>query len=92
MRDREYVTKLSEKPTPKALNISFISLAKYMNVGYYVIIPLFVAVAVGVALDRYLNTKPIFTFVLIGFGAVSSLYNMVRLIRDIKAENVTHKH
>ncbi len=92
MIEQKYVVKLSEKPTPKALNNSFISLAKYMNVGYYVIIPLFVAVAVGVALDRYLDTKPIITFVSIGFGAVSSVYNMVKLVKDIKTENVTYKH
>lgn len=92
MHDHKYVTKLDKKPAPSPLKLQPLAVAKYLNVGYYVIIPLLGAVAAGVGLDRYFATKPFFTVVLIVFGAVSSLYNMVRLMRDIKQENVTHKH
>ena len=80
---QEYLTHIHKKDIQKPIYSSPISIAKYLNVGYYVVIPLFAAVAVGVMLDRYFSTKPFFTVVLIGFGAVSSLYNIVRLIKDI---------
>lgn len=92
MKDEKYVIRLDEKPPPSHLKLQPLAVAKYLNVGYYVIIPLLGAVAAGVALDNYFGTKPYITVVLILCGAVSSLYNMVRLMRDIKQDNVTYKH
>lgn len=92
MNDQKYLTRLPKRPDPSPLKIRPLSIAKYLNVGYYVIIPLLGAVAAGVWLDRSFSTKPFFTVVLVVFGAISSMYNMVRLIKDIQADDVTYKH
>lgn len=57
-------------------------LAKYANVGYYVVTPLLVGVFLGLGLDAYFRTKPVFTVTLIILGTVSVFYNLFKLTKD----------
>jgi F0F1-type ATP synthase assembly protein I len=61
---------------------------RYANIGIYLIIPLLLGIFGGVQLDKLLHTKPLCVIIGIVFGAVASLYNLIRLTQ----ENVTHKH
>ena len=68
--------------TRKKKETSNFLLAKYMNVGYYVMTPLFVGVFLGLVLDSYLHTKPGFTISLLILGVISTFYNLYKLTQD----------
>jgi F0F1-type ATP synthase assembly protein I len=59
-----------------------------MNVGYNLATPILVGVIIGLALDSHFHSKPVFTVSFIFFGAISSFYNLFRLIK----QDATHKH
>ncbi len=58
-----------------------------LNVGFYLATPLLVGVFVGIMLDKWLQTKPIFILVFIAFGTIASLYNLYKLTQET---NATH--
>lgn len=57
-------------------------LAKYSNIGYYLIAPLLLGVFIGFWLDSYFNSKPVFVLVFLALGFVSTIYNLFRVIKD----------
>jgi ATP synthase protein I len=69
--------------------ISKMKLAEYANVGYYLLIPILLGVFGGVYLDSVFKTKPILTILGILFGFISSIYNLVKFVRN---ENTGNKH
>lgn len=54
-------------------------LAKYVNVGYYLLTPLLGGVFLGVVLDNIFHTKPLMTLIGIGVGTLSTLYNLKKI-------------
>jgi F0F1-type ATP synthase assembly protein I len=60
---------------------------KYTNIGFYLIIPLLAGVFLGIKLDEFLKTKPVFTIVCILLGTVASFYNLIKLTQDVE-----HQH
>ncbi|NTU47052.1 AtpZ/AtpI family protein [Candidatus Roizmanbacteria bacterium] len=64
-------------------------LAPYINIGYYLLIPLLIGVFGGIYLDSIFRTKPLLTILGIVFGAISSIYNLIKLVQD---ENSGNKH
>ena len=54
---------------------------RYINLGYYLLVPLIGGVFIGVELDKWLGTKPIFTVVFILLGTLAIFYNLVKLLR-----------
>ena len=54
----------------------------YLNVGFYLVIPLLASLYVGILIDKYYRTKPIFTLVFIFFGLVIDFYEFKKLIRE----------
>lgn len=52
-----------------------------INVGYRLVTPILVGVIIGLALDNRLHSKPVFTVFFIFLGAISSLYNLFKLIK-----------
>lgn len=61
---------------------NYLLLAKYANVGYYLVTPILVGVFLGLVIDSHFNTKPVFTFVLLLLGVVSTFYNLYKLTQD----------
>ena len=55
---------------------------RFMSVGYYLAVPLVIAVFAGRWLDSYYQTKPVFTLVLITFGMLAAFYNLYKLFKD----------
>lgn len=58
-----------------------------VNVGFLLLTPILVGVILGLTVDNWLKTKPIFTIVLILLGTVGSFYNLIRLVNKENAEN-----
>lgn len=71
-------TALRQKTEKKLILV----LAKNLSVGYYLATPLLVGVLVGVAVDKYFNTKPAFTLVAIALGTISTFFNLIKIIRQ----------
>jgi len=59
-------------------------LAKFINIGYYLIIPILVGIFLGISLDEIFHTQPFFLIVFLFFGVVSCFYNLARLIEEVK--------
>lgn len=60
---------------------SFFSDYINVNIGYSLIIPILLGVVVGLVLDSSFHSKPVFTVLFIFLGAVSSFYNLFKLIK-----------
>ena len=52
-----------------------------INVGYSLVTPILIGVIIGLALDNKFYTKPYFTVFFIFLGAISSFYNLFKLIK-----------
>ena len=61
-----------------------IAIAKSLNIGYYLIIPILFGVFFGFWLDKHFNTKPIFLLLFLSFGILSTFYNLCQLVKKIK--------
>jgi F0F1-type ATP synthase assembly protein I len=56
--------------------------AASLNIGIYLITPLLLGVFIGYNIDRFLDTKPLFTLISIIIGSISSFYNLVKLTKE----------
>lgn len=54
---------------------------KYLNIGFYLITPLLVGILVGAYADERLRSKPVGVTIGIVIGAVSTFYNLFKLIK-----------
>lgn len=70
----------------------YTALAKYSSIGYYLVTPLLLGVAGGIALDNFLHTKPVFTVCLIFVGTIATFYNLFKLVNEGRTPRATHKH
>ncbi len=60
---------------------NFFTDSVYMNIGYNLVTPILLGVIIGLTLDSRFHSKPVFTIFFIFLGAVSSFYNLFRLIK-----------
>ncbi|KKQ37434.1 MAG: hypothetical protein US54_C0035G0016 [Candidatus Roizmanbacteria bacterium GW2011_GWA2_37_7] len=77
--DGDIAKTTSDKP-PKSerdLNIP----PEYFNLGIYLIVPLILAVVIGIYLDNKFGTRGKFTLYGIGFGTISIFYNLYKLYK-----------
>lgn len=56
-------------------------LAYYSSIGLSVAFSIFIGLFIGVALDRYFDTTPIFTLIFLAFGVGAAFSNIIRAIR-----------
>ena len=69
---------LKKKPqTKKNFFTDYINI----NVGYSLVTPILLGVIIGLTLDSRFQSKPVFTVFFIFLGAVSSFYNLFKLIK-----------
>lgn len=73
----------NEKGKQKKKNGYFL-LAKYTNIGYYLITPILLGVVIGFGLDVYFDSKPFFILIFIIIGFISTIYNLYRLVKEEK--------
>ncbi|MGB4966196.1 MAG: AtpZ/AtpI family protein [Microgenomates group bacterium] len=59
-----------------------LTLAKSLNIGYYMLTPLLGGVFLGLLLDKYFKTKGIFVILFIVLGTISSFYNLYKLVKE----------
>lgn len=52
-----------------------------INVGYNLVTPILIGVIIGLILDNKFHSKPVFTVFFIFFGAISSFYNLYKMIK-----------
>lgn len=63
---------------------------KYLNVGYYILTPILMGVFVGLALDIWLGTRPLFVMLGITGGTIAVFYNLFTFLRH--GERPAHQH
>lgn len=56
----------------------------FLNIGIYLVVPLILGVAIGYQVDKRLGTGPIGMLIFILLGAVSTFYNLWKLIKEIE--------
>jgi|GEM_PF-1525750 predicted F0F1-ATPase subunit len=59
-------------------------LASFVNIGYYILTPIILGVVVGLYFDKIFKTKGFFVSLLIIFGALSSIYNIWKIVKEQK--------
>lgn len=57
-------------------------IAKYINIGYYLIIPLIFGILGGFFLDKILKTEKIFFIICFSFGIIGTFYNLIKIYLD----------
>ena len=70
-------TKQSKKVGRSATNLEYL---RYLNIGFYLVTPLLVGVAVGIYVDGRFQTRPIGVIIGIIIGAMGTFYNLIKLI------------
>ena len=61
---------------------SISSIAKYIGIGYHLVAPLLIGVFLGLFIDKYFKTQPIFTIIGIIIGVFIIFYNLINLDKD----------
>lgn len=59
---------------------------EYMNVGYFLIVPLLLGIGAGLVLDKVMKST-VFIVPGIVLGTVGSFYNLWKLVKDIDKED-----
>jgi len=62
-------------------------LAKYMNVGYYLVTPLLLGVFFGLLFDNLLKTQKLFFIIFFSFGIIGTFYNLYKFYIDERKNN-----
>jgi len=70
----------------KSKKISF-NLANYLNLGYYLIVPLLLGVIVGKSLDKVLKKTNVFFIIFFLLGIIGTFYNLIKIYRDERSKN-----
>ena len=56
-------------------------LARSLNLGYYLLIPLLAGLFLGIWLDKVFSSKPFFLLLLFTLGVISSFYNLWQVVK-----------
>ena len=70
------------KPKKKSSFNQLKLISNYLNIGFYLIIPLLASLYIGIKLDNCFKTKPLFTLVFIAIGLVVDFYELRKLIKE----------
>jgi ATP synthase protein I len=66
------------KKQPKS---PFREMAYYSSLGLSVAFAIFIGLFVGLKIDQYFDTSPIFTLIFLAFGVAASFSNIIRAIK-----------
>lgn len=56
---------------------------RYLNVGFYLVTPILAGVFLGLGIDYWLRTKPLFFSLFLLLGTLSCFYNLFKLMKDV---------
>ncbi|MGB9770417.1 MAG: AtpZ/AtpI family protein [Candidatus Kapaibacteriota bacterium] len=56
----------------------FQELAPYLNLGWQLVITILLMVLIGYFVDKYFNTKPLFTIIFALLGCIIAMYDFIR--------------
>ena len=70
----------------KKAKVNF-NLANYLNLGYYLIVPLLLGVIIGKSLDKVLKKTNIFFIIFFSLGIIGTFYNLIKIYRDERRKN-----
>ncbi len=62
-------------------------IAKYMNMGYYLIIPIVFGIFFGLFLDKKFQTNKIFFSIFFPLGVFASFYNLYKIYIDERSKS-----
>ena len=79
--DREGNVKTNRITVEKKDTTDMKSYGQFLNLGFYLATPLVAGIFLGLFLDNWLHTKPIFILIFIVFGSVASFYNLIKLTK-----------
>ena len=65
----------------KKVNSNFL-IAKYIGIGYYVGAPLIIGVFLGLVVDGFFKTKPLFIIIFIIIGTIGTFYNLFKSTKN----------
>jgi F0F1-type ATP synthase assembly protein I len=57
-------------------------LEKYLDIGYYLLIPIIIFLVIGIYFDKFFKTKPFGIIFFLFLGVFSSFYNLYRLTKE----------
>jgi len=82
--DLKPVDKIEKKPKNDFQKSFFLKnpLEKYLNIGYYLLIPIIIFLASGIFFDKFFRTKPFGVVFFLFLGVLSSFYNLYRLTKE----------
>lgn len=80
--DRLGKVKKSIRGKNKIKRIDYNWLTQTTNLGFYIVIPLFAGLFLGIYVDKMLKTNPISTLIGLCLGLFASFYNLTKIIRD----------
>lgn len=72
------------QPEKKVIKNNNFNLAKYLNLGYYLVTPIIAGVFLGLFLDRLLKTGRTFFIILFSLGIIGTFYNLYKIYKDDK--------
>ncbi len=79
--DKNFNLKLSQPPKKeKTAKKDYFLLAKYSNIGYYLITPLFLGVVLGYYLSKKTGQQFFIIFGILA-GTIGTFYNLFRLLK-----------
>jgi len=70
------------KSEKKVIRDKNFNLAKYLNLSYYLVIPIIAGVFLGLFLDNLLKTKKLFFIIFFSLGIVGTFYNLFKIYTD----------
>lgn len=85
--DRNFDLYSTEKTVKEDVKEKKINLAKYLNLGYYLIIPIILGILIGKFLDNHLKKEKFFFIIFFSIGVISSFYNLFKIYKDVRNHN-----
>jgi F0F1-type ATP synthase assembly protein I len=67
--------------TKKKVRVNNLLLAKYFNIGYYLVTPLIIGVFLGYFLSRATGVKELMVIAIV-FGTMGTFYNLFKLTKE----------
>lgn len=73
-----------KKGKPKKISIKDLHIFDTaMSLGWQISLPVVIGGILGVILDKFFQTKPIFIFIFIGLGMILSVYSALQAVKKI---------
>ena len=76
----------TSKDYKKNKSINFKDMGKYLRVGVELFSAILVGIIIGILLDKYFNTSPLFLFIFLLLGSFAGLLNVYRTVKRLGFE------